>query len=159
MAKIDMDEIINGLNLAGITGEPRKLFLEKLKTLALENSSERQPRKKSEVVVVLKTREGLTLTDDDVTASVYSIPEGEDAATLLDRVRAASVDSNLVNGGKKKPTKIRTFTETLALLKPRYQKDRNFKGMTKQWSRCVVITPEQDNSFINTKIKDKEDFS
>ncbi len=158
MAKIDMDEIINSLNLAGITGEPRQVFLEKLKTLAAENSSERQPRKKSEVVVVLKTREGLILTDEDVTASVYSMPEGEDAATLLDSIRAASVDSNIVNETKKKPTKISTFTETLALLKPRYQKDRKFKGLTKQWSRCLVITPEQDAKFVKPKVKETESF-
>ncbi len=158
MAKVSMDEVTNAANLAGITGETRTIFMEKLKMFAAEGASERQPRKKNEVVVVVKTREGLTLTDEDITASVYAITEGEDAATLLDKIRAASVDSNIINGGKKKPTLIGTFTETLALLKPRYQKDRKFKGMTKQWSRCLILTPEQDAKFVKPKVKDTENF-
>lgn len=158
MAKFDHDDLINIFNLSGVTGEIRKEALRVADMLAKEKEEEKSankvPRRKNQHVIVIRT--SVPITDDDVTASVYTMPEDDDAATLLDRVRAASVDSNLKKKAKK--AGIKTFTDSLTL-KAKFAKDRNFKGLVKEWSRVIVITPEQDDKFLMPSLVEKEDFS
>ena len=158
MAKIDIDDVISAITLAGVEGEQRTLLMEKINMFVKEQEEERLaakvPKRKNQHVVVIKT--SVPITDDDVVASVYTMPEDDDAATLLDRIRAASVDSNLKKKAKK--AGIKTFTDSLSL-KAKFAKERDFKGLVKQFGRVIVITPEKDAEFLGFKIAKDEDFS
>lgn len=161
MSKFTEDDIIDCLNLSGITGEPRQTLLKKLQMIAKEKEEERlanKPirRKNAHVVVLKGVPEGVDTKD--IVASVYTMPEDQDAATLLDRIRAAAVDSNIANSNKKKKNLLKTFTDTL-LLKAKFAKAREFKPLVREWVRTLVVTSSQDDNFITTQAVKTEDFS
>ena len=153
------DDIIDALTLANVFGEVRQEVLKKLQVLAKEKEEERLankvPRQSKTYNVVLKgLPEGVDT--EALVAAVYVMPESEDSATLFDKIRAAAVDSNLKK--KTKKASIKTFSDTMTL-KGRFQKDRNFKIITKEWSPVHILKPGQDENFITTQAAKTEDFS
>jgi hypothetical protein len=156
--KIDIDDIVSAANLAGLAGEQRTLFMEKINMLAKEKEEDRLaskvPKRKNEHFIVIK---GENVNPDLLQGAVFTMPEGSDPALLLDAIRAATVDQNIQKKNKKKAN-IQTFSDALTV-KAKHQKERGYKGLTKEFCRIIAITPEQDKTFISTKIAKEEDFS
>lgn len=155
--KIDIDSVISAATLT-LEGETRTLFIEKLNQMAKEEEEEKlankQPKKpKGEFVVILKSPGEIP---DNTVAAVFVIPNGDDPNTLLNSIRSATVTSNISQ--KKKSSILKTFTEILFNLKPKWMKPA-FKRMTKEWVQTITLAPGEDEAFIITKIAEKEDFS
>ncbi len=160
MAKIDVDNLISAMALIELDSKTRKALLEKVNMFIEEEKAEKEatkvPRRKHEHVVVIK---GEGIDPDKLIAAVFTIPQDGDPATLLDSVRAAAVDQNTSRKKNSKKPAIKTFTDAL-LIKAKHQKERNYKGLTKEYSRVLLITPEQDEKFIAPSFGSKEeDFS
>lgn len=151
MAKFDHDDLINIFNLSGVTGETRKEALRVADMLAKEKEEEKLANKlpkkpKGEYVIVLKSPGEIP---DNTVAAVFMIPNGEDPSLLLDSIRSATVTSN--ESQKKAKNKLSSFTDILFNLKPKFFKPN--KRFTKEWLSVQVITPEQDDKFINSPAK------
>ncbi len=158
MAKIEMDAVISAATLT-LEGEVRTLFIAKVNEMAkaeeedrLANKAPKQP--KGEYVVVLKSPGAIP---DNTVASVFVIPNGDDPNTLLNSIRSATVTSNI--NQKKKTNVLKTFSEILFNLKPKWMKP-SFKRMTKEWVQVITLAPGEDEDFISLKVVEKkEDFS
>jgi hypothetical protein len=146
MANFTEDDLLSILNLADITGDQKKEALRVARVLMEEKKSEKEagkaPRRKNQYIVVLKGPD--ELKDMEIVSSVFSCPEDQDPATLFDSIRAATVDSNCMR--KKKKMELRKFSDIILLLKAKFQKPRNFKILTKEWCRTLVL--DRDDAFI-----------
>ena len=78
--------------------------------------------------------------------AVDGVTSGDDAGTVLDRLRGAAVDSN-TGKGKKKVT-LHTLLDIFAFLKPKWGKARDVKILTKEPVRIIYVSPEDDAKFI-----------
>ena len=147
MANFTEDDLLSILNLAEITGDQKKEALRVARMLMEEKKNEKEagkaPRRKNQYVVVLKGSE--ELKQMEVVASVFTCPEDQDASTLFNSIREATVDSNCMR--KKKKMELRKFSDIILFLKSKFQKPRNFKILTKEWCRTLVL--ENDESFIS----------
>jgi hypothetical protein len=155
---LSIDDIVSAITLANITGESRSLLMEKINMLAKEKQDEKEankvPKRKNEHFIVIK---GENVNPDLLQGAVFTMPEGSDPALLLDAIRAATVDQNIQKKNKKKAN-IQTFSDALTV-KAKHQKERGYKGLTKEFCRIIAITPEQDKTFISIKLAKEEDFS
>ena len=146
MANFTEDDLLSILNLAEITGDQKKEALRVARVLMDEKKSEKEagkaPRRKNQYIVVLKGPE--ELKEMEIVASVFTCPEDKDAATLFNSIREAAVDSNCMR--KKKKMELRKFSDIILLLKAKFQKPRNFKILTKEWCRTLIL--DHDDSFI-----------
>lgn len=146
MANFTEEDLLSILNLADITGDQKKEALRVARVLMEEKKNEKDlgkaPRRKNQYVVVLKGPENLD--EMEIVASVFTCPEEEDPNTLFDSIRAAAVDSNCAR--KKKKMALKKFSDVILLLKAKFQKPRNFKILTKEWCRTLVL--KNDESFI-----------
>lgn len=151
---LSIDDVIDVLTLTDTPSEQRKAILARLKKLEEEKKAEREnnkiPKPKREAYVVIKDLKG-GLTNDDVVASVFIGDEGTDHAMILSSIRSGVVEFN-ENRKKKRP--ILTFTHVLEFLKPKWLKGQagKLKKVTPEWCQTIIITPEQDSSFITPQL-------
>jgi len=155
MDKYTEDDIVDALSLVQVPTEFRQNILETLKRLKSKEDKEPKVKKpKGEYLVVLKSPGEIP---DNTVASVFLVPQETDPATLLDSVRAAAVDFNISRKKGKMP--FVKFFDILFSLKPKFQKARQFKIITREPLAVIVLKPGEEENFITTKVADKEDFS
>ena len=159
-SKVSIDDVINAANLINLDRESKQLLVKKLEKLMQEQKDEKDPKakkSKQQLVVILKSPH--PINEMDVVASVVSIGEDEDPNTVFDTLKACAVDFNISIAGKKKKDKITTFSNIVNFLRPKFLRPRQIKVLNKDWSRCLVLKPGQDENFITTQAAKTEDFS
>lgn len=151
---MSLDDVIDALTLSNTPPEQRKEIIKTLERLEKEKKAEKEnsktPKAKKETFVVIKDLKG-GLTNEDFVAAVFMGNEGTDHATILSSIQSGTVDFNLQRKRKKA---ILTFTDVLEYLKPKWLKPNNLKRLSTCWQQVIVMTPEQDSSFISPQIAD-----
>lgn len=146
---LSRDDVFDTLTLLQVEEKTRKEILARLDKIEKEKKEEREnnkvPRPKKETFIVIKDLKG-GLTSEDFVAAAFLGNEGTDHATILSSIQSGTVDFN-ANRKRKKP--ILTFTDVLEYLKPKWLKNHNLKRLSPCWQQVIVMTPEQDSSFIS----------
>jgi len=146
--KLSLEEIQGALAAAKIPNDQQKAVVEHLQEviqeLEAEKSSTKLPHQKNEYGVVLYDADG-SLAGKDLTASVYTIPQGGDHGTVLARIAEAVRDQN--EAAKRKKNVIKTIGEAFAGLKRKFIKAKNINLKTKESVRVLVT----NNKFWSRK--------
>lgn len=137
--KFALDEIISTLAESGVPADKVKLVAQALEELGAENKADRDhakvPKSKQQFVIILANADG-SVTTKDLTGWVVQIPEGDDTATTLDRIKSAAKDQNATMPKfKKKPLK--NLGDALQNLKRRFAKSA--KVLIKTPNSVVVL--------------------
>ena len=157
---VTAEQLLKQLESSGALDKAVQRSLERLRQKAMaaqkleeEKKAEREnnkvPKPKKETFIVIKDLKG-GLTRDDFVAAALLGNEGTDHATILSSIRSGTVDFNLQRKRKKA---IMTFLDVLEYLKPKWLKAHNLKRLSPTWQQVIVMTPEQDSSFISPEVK------
>jgi hypothetical protein len=136
---IKLDELASLLDDIDLTPAVRKSILQQAEQLEEEKKQEREenklPKSKNQFVVVVKTH--VEISDEDIVAHVFQIPQEYDPNNLLGDLVSATTDHNLSQ--KRKKNVLEEFDD-VTKIKRAFLKPKNIHVKTKDdWTRVVVL--------------------
>jgi len=136
-----IDDVIQVVNQIELEPEKRTELIEKIaeleQVLKAEKSSTREKKSSREFVIVLKSPEDLSKYE--IVGTVFSMPEGAEAAMLPDQLRQCAVSHNLAQ--KKKVQILKNVDDVVSFIKPKFLKEHGLKrAANKEWNQVIQIT-------------------
>jgi hypothetical protein len=124
-----------------------KKVVTELEEVEEENKAERGgglPKQKNQFVIVVKGTE--ELKDKNLAGWVVQIPEGDDVAQTLPRIKRAAAAT--VNAQKRKKRAITTIADAMQYSKRAFTKIENINVKTKEYVQVVITPGDNLNSII-----------
>lgn len=136
---IQIEELALLLNEAEIPADKYNKIIQSAEALEEEKKQERALNKekkgKNQFIVLVKTHK--EITDDDLVAHVFQIPQEDDPNDLLKKVVKAGTEQNLTS--KRKNNLVKEFDDVVHI-KRKFLKEQNIMLKTKEdWTRVVVL--------------------
>ena len=139
MSKISLETVAEILNEEGVDKNKQAKIIEHLQEILKaekeEKDSEKLPRQKNELGVIL-LNDNDEIKTDNISALVYEIPSSENHDSVLDKIKKATAEFNNTKKGQKHPVK--SFSEAFQVVKPKQFKAQNMKKRTKSIVRCLI---------------------
>lgn len=140
---VTLDEVMMVANNVGLDEEKYKTLVSELEALEAEKKEERansKKKNKSQLVVVVKGAP----KDCEIVSHIFQIDAEEDPNTLIDKVRAASIEHNI--NCKKKVNKVESFDD-IVHVKRKYSKEQKYMLKTRHDWVHTILAPD-DDKFI-----------
>lgn len=133
MAKVDVDVIadvlINNQFEPDIISKLIKEIENQQEIVAEEEKASREPPVKKQWVMIVSDPRGTLPEGEDYVGMVVQIPEEEDVATTVDRIRRAAFEFNISKKGRKNPVK--TLSEACQAVGTKFTKEQDVFIKTK----------------------------
>lgn len=143
--KLSLEDIQSALAEAKIPDTQQNLVIDHLQEVIRELEAEKiatkLPSQKNEFGVIIYDKDNV-LKGNDFTATVYTIPQGEDHGQVLRKISEAARDQN--EAAKRKKTLIESLGEACESLKRKFIKAKNVNLKSKVPVRVLV----SDNKLV-----------
>lgn len=135
MSKISIEEVEAALKQNKVDQKIIQDIVKHLETVVEENKSEKTaPKTKNELVVILSDPD--KKIDGDFTAWVAQIKSGDDAGTVLSRIKEAIQD--WMHSRKRKKDAVNTLGDGISGVKRAFLKEKNIAIKTKTPVRVIL---------------------
>lgn len=143
MSKISLETIIEVMAEQNVEPPKQEKIIQHLKDILEEEKKEREsekmPKQKNQFVVVVKSE--VDLTNKEVVATVFQMPQDSDPNMLLSKIADASKAHNLVC--KRAKNKVSTFDDAISHVKRKFTKEQGYLPKTKDWVQAIVLTKDK----------------
>jgi hypothetical protein len=119
-----------------------KKVVTELEEIEEENKAERgagAPKQKNQFAIVVKGDE--SMRGKELAGWVVQIPEGDDVAEILPRLKRAAAAT--VNAQRRKKRPINTVTEAMQYSKRAFTKEQKINVKTKEYVQALVIVDDE----------------
>lgn len=146
MAKIDLEEVEATMLQNSVEPEKVNKVLKDLEIVIEELKADRKngPRPKWEHIVMVNDPNGMLNRDNaenDLTAYVVQMEEGEDANMIASKMRDSAKEQN--EQAKSKNQRLVTLRDIFSALKPKFLKQKKVKIRTKEPVRILVVNDQE----------------
>ena len=139
MIKLTIEEVITALQKTNVEKEKQQNIVNYLNKVVeqerIEKQENAQPKSKNEFGVIIYSNDG-KLDGLELTASVYTIKEGEDHGLVLGKISQAAKEQTAA--AKRKRFNIESIGAACQNLKRKFLKDKNVNIKTKNPVRVII---------------------
>jgi hypothetical protein len=141
MSKISIEDLQSILSKQNIAPQVVQTVLKEAQEIIQEEKEDRQdsatPKQKNEFLIVVSDPMGhISSLSSDFTGWVVTMKEGDDAGTVLDRLKQAARDTNA--GKKRKRNMIENMADAFRATKRAFLKSKNLMIKTKEPCRVLI---------------------
>jgi hypothetical protein len=137
MSKISIEEVESALRAQNVDMKVVNSVLTQLNEVIEEEKENRgtTPKQKNEFLIILSDP-NKELVGKDFVGYVVQMKQGDDAATVLDKIKAAAHDTNAAK--KRKKTMLKTMADAFYGIKRSFLKPKNILIKTKTPVRVLI---------------------
>lgn len=159
MKKVNLDDVLHLVSKHQLEPEKKKELMEDLEQLAAESAaekSEKKPRSKKEMIVVVRSHKE-DLCSDDFSLAIFQTARDGDPEEMLENIKKAAVENNIQ--ATKAKNRVNNFNEVVSHLKPKWLKQFNVGKPAKEWLRFVFLDDSKFDSLSSQMIEAENDKS